>query len=157
MTIRASRHLDRRPMGRLFNSCWRSAQRSRRLMSRAVHGAEQAVGRARDHAAPMGDLPRLLQRLRLVADQVDHYLVVQAGAGVHRASFEEATRRVAKVVAASTRIEFAATSCVKGTRNSRERSIAASVDHEAGAILDELAADTGAPGGTTDRRSTSAP
>ena len=130
-------------------------------MSRAVRGAEQAVGRARDHAAPMGDLPRLLQRLRCAADQVDRNLVLQAGAGVHRASFEEVTRRVAKVVSASTRIEFAATTCVEGTRNSRERSIATSVDHEAGAILDELAANPATnpdtTTGTADRRSSSAP
>ncbi len=151
-------------------------------MSGAVGRAEQAVARARDQAAPLGDLPGLLRQLRFVASQVDRNLVVQAGAGVHQAGFEEATRRVANVVSASTRIEFAATTCVEGTRNSRERSIADSVDHEASEILAGLAAGTGLsvdstgnadgteladstdsgastpPGSdTADRRSTSAP
>jgi hypothetical protein len=137
-------------------------------MSGAVGRAEQAVSRAREHAAPMGNLSGLARQLRSVAAQVDRNLVLQASAGVHQAGFERATRRVAKVVSASTRIEFAATTCVEGTRNSRERSIASSVDHEASQILADLAADpelaadadlaadTGAAPDTSDRRSTSA-
>ncbi|MGA8372567.1 MAG: hypothetical protein WB765_20725 [Acidimicrobiales bacterium] len=131
-------------------------------MSGAVGRAEQAVSRAREQAAPMGNLPGLARQLRLVAAQVDRNLVLQASAGVHQVGFERATGRVAKVVSASTRIEFAATTCVEGTRNSRERSIASSVDHEASQILADLAADAdlavdaGAAPDTSDRRSTSA-
>ena len=124
-------------------------------MSGAVSRAEQAVLDARQQAAPMGDLPGLLRQLRFVAARVDRDLVLQAGAGVHAAGFEEATRRVANVVSASTRIEFAATTRVRGTRNSRERSIADSVDQEASEILADLAASTSTALDTADRRPTS--
>jgi hypothetical protein len=108
-------------------------------MARAVHRAEQAVGRVRDRTVELGDLPMLMQRLRVVAGQVDRHLVLQAQVGIHQASFEDATRQAAQVISASTRIEYAATSSVERPATPRERSIATSVEREASAILDELA------------------
>ncbi|HEX4244246.1 MAG TPA: hypothetical protein VHY77_01660, partial [Acidimicrobiales bacterium] len=138
MTDREPHPGDHWRIGNLFNSCWRTARRTRRLMAHAVHRAEQAVGRARDHALALGQLPMLLQRLRVTAGEVDQFLMAQARAGVQHRGFDEATRRAAKVIAASTRIEYAATSSLERTTNPRNRSITTSVEIEATTLLDEL-------------------
>jgi hypothetical protein len=108
-------------------------------MSRAVHGAEQAVGRSREHGAPPGDLPVLMQKLRVVSAEVDRVTLVEACAGAHQQSFEHAIQLVADVIAASIRIDYAASNAVDGPRNPRARSIATSAALEAGSILDHLA------------------
>jgi hypothetical protein len=108
-------------------------------MTRAVHGAEQAVGRARDHGAPLGHLPVLMQKLRVVSAEVDRFMLVQASVGAHQQSFEHAIELAADVIAASIRIDYAASNAVDGPRNPRARSIAASAALEAGSILDDLA------------------
>src|SRR5580692_3808143 len=107
-SLRRSGPPSRRRVGHLFDSCWRTAQRNRRLMSRAVHEAEQAVGRAREHGAPLGDLPVLMQKLRVVSAEVDRFMLVEACAGAHQQSFEHAIRLVADVIAVSIRIDYAA-------------------------------------------------
>jgi hypothetical protein len=109
-------------------------------MWRAVHGAEQTVSRAREHAAPLGDLPVLIQELRVVSAEVDRFMLVQAYAQAHPQSFEQAIRLSADVIAASIRIDYAAFTAVNGPANLRARSNAASAALEASSILDDLAA-----------------
>lgn len=138
-SLRRSGTPSRWRVGHLFDSCWRTAHCNRRLMFRSVDGAEQAVGRARGHDAPLGDLPVLMQKLRVVAAEVDRVMLAEACTGAHKQSFERAIRFAADVIAASIRIDYAASSAVDGTGNPRARSIAASADHEAGSILDDLA------------------
>jgi hypothetical protein len=138
-SLRRSGKPSRWRVGHLFDSCWRTAQRNRRLMSGAVHGAEQAVGRAREDGAPLGDLPVLMQKLRAVSAEVDRFMLVQACTGAHQQSFERAIRLAADVIAASIRIDYAASSAVDGPCNPRARSIAASAALEACSILDDLA------------------
>jgi hypothetical protein len=139
-TFRRSGTLNRRRFRHWFDSGWRTAQRKRRIMVRAVHEAEQGVVRAREHDAPMGELPVLVQELRVVSAEVDRFLLVQAYAHSDRRSFERAIRLAASVTAASTRIDYAASNLVERPHNPRARSIATSVALEASSILDGLAA-----------------
>lgn len=108
-------------------------------MLRAVHGAEQAVDRAQEHDAPMGELPVLIQELRVVSDEVDRFMLLQAYARAHQQPFEQAIRLAASVTAASTRIDYVASNLVDGPHNPRARSIATSAALEASSILDGLA------------------
>jgi hypothetical protein len=137
--VRRSGSPNRWRFRHLFDSWWRRAQRNRRIMLGAVHGAEQAVDRARVLGAPMGDLPVLMQELRVVSSEVDRVLLVQAHARAHEQSFEHAMGLAVSVTAASTRIDYAASNLVDGPHNPRDRSIAASAALEASSILDGLA------------------
>jgi hypothetical protein len=108
-------------------------------MAGAVHEAEQAVDRAREHGAPLGRLPELMQKLRVVSAEVDRFLLEQACARAHEQSFQHAIRLAVSVTAASTRIDYAASNLVDGPHNPRDRSIAGSAALEASSILDSLA------------------
>ena len=109
------------------------------MMSRGVHGAEQAVDRAREHDAPMGELPVLMQELGVVSAEVDRFMLLQAYLHAHQQSFHQAIRLAASVTAASTRIDYAASNLVDGPHNPRARSIATSAALEASSILDGVA------------------
>jgi hypothetical protein len=137
--LRRSGTPKRSPFRHLFDSCWRTAQWNRRIMVRAVHGAEHAVDRAREHGAPLGELPVLIQELRVVSAEVDRFMLLQAYARAHQQPFEQAIRLAASVTAASTRIDYVASSLVDGPHNPRARSIATSAALEASSILDGLA------------------
>lgn len=123
----------------LFDSRRRRAQRNRRIMLGAVDGAEHAVDRAREHGAPMGELPVLVQQLRVVSAEVDRFMLLQAHARAHQQSFEQATGLAASVTAASTRIDYAASNLLDGPHNPRARSSATSAALEASSILHGLA------------------
>jgi hypothetical protein len=108
-------------------------------MSGAVHEAEQAVDRARALGAPLGQLPELMRKLRIVSAEVDRFLLETACARAHEQSFEHAIGLAVSVTAASTRIDYAALNLVDGPHNPRDRTIAGSAALEASSILDSLA------------------
>lgn len=87
----------------------------------------------------MGDLPVLIQELRVVSSEVDRFMLLQAYAQAHQQPFEQAIRLTASVTAASTRIDYVASNLVDGPYNPRARSLATSAALEASSILDGLA------------------
>jgi hypothetical protein len=87
----------------------------------------------------MGELPVLIQELRVVSAEVDRFMLLQAYARGHQQSFEHAIRLAANVTAASTRIDYVASNLVDGLHNPRARSIATSAALEASSMLDGLA------------------
>ena len=128
---------------------WVAAGRARRQLWRAVSAAEDAVARAHEGGAPVGDLDGLCGRLRMAAADADRSLSIAGRATAAGCQLESASSQVGGLVSAAGQIQGAAAAALASMSRPVVSGLADDVSREVVALSAGMAsaAASSGPGG----------
>jgi hypothetical protein len=115
-----------------------AAHRGSWKMWRAVGDAERAVSAATDAGAPVGDLPALVRRLHIVADEVEGIQRLAPARAGHDVA-ESQRQKMSDVVTAAHDIHRAAVAATGDMSDPKLRALVADANHEVQAIATGVA------------------
>ena len=115
-----------------------AAHRGSWKMWRAVGDAERAVSAATDAWAPVGDLPALVRRLHIVADEVEGIQRLAPARAGHDVA-ESQRQKMSDVVTAAHDIHRAAVAATGDMSDPKLRALVADANHEVQAIATGVA------------------